>query len=216
MIIDSRRQALIDVFLEQNKQVNLSAIRDPQWVYIKHIVDSLELLKIVDLQERQDQYHGALRVGDVGTGGGFPLLPLAMTYPSIQFVWIDSVHKKLQAISHITGALHMENVTLLWSRAEDVRQSFDVLTARAVAYIDKLLPWVQNLLKPWAKLILYKKAEVNPDRRDVNLNSDRSERELMIQLLPRFGLTLEREHVYQLFEGDIWRAIYVLSKQKRY
>lgn len=194
MTINPKWQPLIDVFLATNQKINLSAIRDPEAVYVKHILDSLELINVIDF----DKIPGS-RIADVGTWGGFPLLPLAMSLPDMQFVGIDSVAKKLQAIQDMCSELSIQNVTLLWDRIEYMKKTFDIVTARAVAHIEKLLPRVHNLLRPGSLLILYKEAK-----------SD--EYQIMLRLLPQFDLKLIKEHRYSLFEWDIVRVIYVLEK----
>lgn len=89
---------LIEVFLAKNAQINLSAIRDAEGVYVKHILDSLELLNIFTFEEGQT-------VCDLGTGGGFPLLPLAIENPDVRFVGMDARKKKLQAIGEMIESL---------------------------------------------------------------------------------------------------------------
>jgi len=89
--MEQKREKLIKVFLEKNKQINLSAIRDEQGVYDKHIRDALEVSKVFDFQS-------GMEVCDVGTGGGFPLMPLAMENPDLHFTGMDGVRKKLDAI----------------------------------------------------------------------------------------------------------------------
>ncbi len=79
MVIPERRQSLIDAFVELNAQINLSAIREPGQIYVKHILDALELNKLITFDPSR-------LVADVGTGSGFPLLPLAKSHPDVQFI----------------------------------------------------------------------------------------------------------------------------------
>lgn len=92
------REKLTQIFLEKNQQLNLSAIRDPEGVRIKHIQDSLMLLETKIIQP-------GMLVIDVGTGGGFPLMPLALSYPETKFLGIDSVRKKTLAVNEMLGQL---------------------------------------------------------------------------------------------------------------
>ncbi|MBU0626451.1 class I SAM-dependent methyltransferase [Patescibacteria group bacterium] len=86
------RDKLIKIFLEKNSQINLSAIRDADGVLVKHIQDSLELDKVLQIPPKSSLSQGrTFTVCDVGTGGGFPLLPLAMTHSDVSFIGIDSV-----------------------------------------------------------------------------------------------------------------------------
>lgn len=99
----------------------------------------------------------------------------------------------------MANILDIKNVRLERKRIEEVTEKFDVITARAVAHVDKLIPRVHTLLKPTAILILYKEYKAE-------------ERNTMIQLLSQYGLTLTTEHRYSLFEGDISRVIYTIHK----
>ena len=192
-MIDSKRAKLIQVFLEKNKQINLSAIRDEDWVYTKHILDALEINNVFPLS-------AWMEVCDVGTWGWFPLLPLALEYPDVNFVWMDSVRKKLDAIQDMANQLDIKNIELLRKRAEECKdRQFDVITARAVAYVDKLLPWTKHLLKQGGCRILYKQV-------------DEIERQDLIRLCGQLNLKLEKRHNYRLFEGDIDRVIYVVRR----
>lgn len=187
------RDQLIDIFLEKNWKLNLSAIRDTEGVRIKHIQDSLELLKLWVFQS-------GMMVSDIGTGGGFPLMPLAISLPEVEFLGMDSVKKKTVAVNEMLAELGVKNAKVIWTRIEEYDgELFDIVTARAVAYSDKLLKWAFPLLKKWGRLLLMK--EVKPE-----------ERSLILNLCKKYHLLLEQEHYYQLFEWDIQRVIYVLKK----
>ncbi len=191
--MDKKREKLIKVFLEKNNQINLSAIRDEEGVYNKHILDALEVHKVFDFEEW-------MQVCDVGTWWGFPLLPLAIEYPKVNFTGIDSVRKKIDAIWDMVKQLWVENIELLWKRAEECKdRQFDVITARAVAYVDKLLPRTKHLLKQWGVWILFKQV-------------DEQERQDLLQLCASMNLRLEKRYNYKLFEWDIDRVIYVVRR----
>ena len=188
-----KRDKLVYAFLEKNKQINLSAIRDEEWVMIKHIQDSLELEKIIERKEW-------MKVADIWTGWGFPLMPLAISHPECNFVWIDSVRKKTVAVWEILEELGVKNVEIMRTRIEDIKnQTFDLVTARAVAYSDKLLNRVTPLIKKWWKIALMK--QVNDE-----------EKWVLLDIMKKKNLGLEAEHRYKLFEGDINRVIYILNK----
>jgi len=187
------RNKLVQVFLEKNKQINLSAIRDEEWVMIKHIQDSLELEKIITWKKW-------MKIADIWTWWWFPLLPLAISHPECNFVWIDSVRKKTIAVWEILKELNINNVNLIWSRIEDIKnQEFDLVTARAVAYSDKLLNRASPLIKKGWKIALMK--QVNNDEKEILLNKAKT-----------IGLHLEKEHKYKLFDLDIDRIIYILCR----
>ncbi len=189
----ANRDNLIQAFLKKNKQINLSAIRDEEWVRVKHIRDSLELEKIIEWEEW-------MRIADIWTGGGFPLMPLAISHPECNFVWIDYVRKKTIAVWEILDELWVKNVEMMRTRIEDIKnQTFDLVTARAVAYSDKLLNRVSPLVKKWWKIALMK--QVNDE-----------EKKVLLDVAKRKKLVLEEEHVYKLFDWDIERVIYILRK----
>jgi len=184
---------LIQLFLEKNKQINLSAIRDEDWVKVKHIQDSLELEKIIERKEW-------MKIADIWTGGGFPLMPLAISHPECNFVWIDSVRKKTIAVWEILNELGVKNVEMMRTRIEEIKnQTFDLVTARAVAYSDKLLNRATPLVKKWWNIALMK--QVNDE-----------EKKVLLDVTKRKNLVLIKEHHYKLFDWDIERVIYILSK----
>lgn len=185
--------SLIKVFLNKNKQINLSAIRDEDWVMVKHIQDSLEL-------EKNIEWFDGMRVADIWTGGGFPLMPLAISHPECNFVWIDSIRKKTVVVWEILEELDVKNVGMIRGRIEEIKnQTFDLVTARAVAYSDKLLNRADHLIKKWWRIALMK--QVNDE-----------EKKVLLDVAKKRKLILETEHKYQLFDGDITRVIYVLKK----
>ena len=187
------RDKLIQTFLEKNKQINLSAIRDEEWVRVKHIQDSLELEKIVDWKEW-------MRIADIWTGWGFPLMSLAISHPECNFVWIDSVRKKTIAVWEILDELGVKNVEMMRTRIEDIKnQTFDLVTARAVAYSDKLLNRATPLIKVGWRIALMKQ-------------ENDEEREVLLDTAKKKKLVLEKEYCYRLFDWDIDRVIYILKK----
>lgn len=184
---------LIRLFLEKNKQINLSAIRDEEWVMVKHIQDSLELEKLI----KREKW---MNVADIWTWWGFPLMPLAILHPECNFVWIDSIRKKTIAVWEILNELDVKNVKMIRSRIEDIRnQTFDLITARAVAYSDILLNRATPLVGKWWGIALMKK--VNTEEKNIMLNIARKKK-----------LTLKTEYNYKLFKDDIDRVIYILTK----
>lgn len=135
------RENLIQIFMKKNSQLNLSAIRDPEGIHIKHIQDALQLLET-------GLFTTGKKVIDVGTGGGFPLLPLAMSCPELSFIGIDSIRKKTIVVNEMIAELGLKNAKVERSRIEEYKEEkADLITARAVAYSDKLLNWAFPLLK---------------------------------------------------------------------
>jgi 16S rRNA (guanine527-N7)-methyltransferase len=128
------------------------------------------------------------------------LLPLAITNPDVQFTGIDSVKKKTVAVNEMIAALHIKNATVVWSRIEAyTSQTFDYLTARAVAYVDTLIAWSYPLVKKGGIFLLMKQ-------------SLPEERKVLLKACHQRKLHLLKEHTYTLFPGDIERVIYVIQK----
>lgn len=186
------RDKLIKIFSEKNSQINLSAIRDKDWILVKHIYDSIELNKFLKIKNGKT-------VCDIWTGWWFPLLPLAITNPNIQFIWIDARRKKVDAVNDMIKNLWLNNVECKWIRIEDFKEKFDFVTARAVAYIDKLIPWSYDLLKKLGHFVIYKQYE-------------QSEYESLKNICKKYKLDIKEKHKYFLFDGDIERVIYVIKK----
>jgi 16S rRNA (guanine527-N7)-methyltransferase len=128
---------LIDLLLQWNKKINLTSITNPAEAISKHVLDSLSLLPTV---------HGN-SVLDVGTGAGFPGLPLAIMLPDVQFTLLDSNRKKITFIQYIASKLDLKNVQAIHARIQDHRAStpYTSITARAFSDINKLLKWLPQV-----------------------------------------------------------------------
>lgn len=146
MLAPEKINALVSAFLEENAKLNLSAFRIEEHCRIGNVEDSLAILDATDMQNVKSFL-------DLGTGGGFPLLPLAMALPKARAVGIDSIEKKMRAIERIKEKLELTNVELLIGRIEDYahdtkfRGTFDLVTARAVAPLPVLLEYAIPFLK---------------------------------------------------------------------
>lgn len=192
--METKQKALIDEFIRINSYTNLSAIRDPEGIQVKHIQDSLEINNVLVLKPGNT-------LCDVGTGWWFPLLPIAISNPELQCTGIDSTRKKIDAINEMATNLSLPNVKGIRTRAEDYKpqEGFDYVTARAVSYIDKLLPQIHHLVKKGGRLILYK--QFTPE-----------ESQDIVHFGKKYRFIVQKKHKYQLFDGDIQRIIYVLKK----
>lgn len=146
-------EKFLDIFIEKNDKLNLSAIRDKEWIIEKHFIDSIMLNVFVELQGK---------VADMWTGWWFPMIPLAIINPEASFLWIDSVWKKLKAIDEFVEQLELKNVATLNWRAEEIwqnldyREQFDFVVSRATAFFPTLLEYVIPLLKEWGIFAAYK------------------------------------------------------------
>lgn len=122
----------IKIFLEENHKINLISKNDEKFLWEKHICDSLFLSLFFD------KYFYPESMLDIGTGGGFPSVPLAIKYPKINITAVDSIRKKINAVEIFKEKLDLNNLFPLCIRAENLDMNFDCITSRAVASLDKI------------------------------------------------------------------------------
>ena len=152
--------------MERNSKINLSAIRSQEDIYTKHILDALEIWNCPAWQELLDIYiqnQKQLYICDLGTWGGFPLLPLAVQRPMWRYTWLDARKKKLSAINEMITELWLTNAKTFRTRAEEHTIRYDIVTARWVAHAEFLLPRVEHLLKKSGTAFLYKMRSMDED-----------------------------------------------------
>ncbi len=164
MVIDeSRLRQLMDVFLEENRKLNLSAMRTPELCWPGNILDSVAFLQAF---ETYPDLKKTKKLLDIGTGGGFPLLPLALCLPDVQCVGIDAMQKKIDAVSRIIVAVGIPNASLISGRTESLahsaeyRGTFDLVTARAVAPLSVLLEYAVPFLKVGGLCAFWKSTKI--------------------------------------------------------
>jgi len=133
---------LTPLYAEWNSKINVVSRQDIENLEERHILHSLAIAKMITLKP------GAA-ILDLGTGGGFPGIPLAIVFPETHFTLIDGTGKKIHVVQEIVNALGLKNVTARQTRVEELKQpaAFDFVVTRAVTTIDKLLGWSQRLLK---------------------------------------------------------------------
>lgn len=129
------------VYKEWNQQINVISRKDIDSLYLKHVLHALSIATVYD-------FAPGTTVIDIGTGGGFPGVPLAIYFPHVSFVLVDSIGKKLKVIDAVCSHLKIENIKTIHSRAEDIKtQKFDVAVSRAVAPLKDLWQWTKPLLR---------------------------------------------------------------------
>lgn len=147
----------IKAFLEENSKINLISKNDEKFLWEKHIVDSLAIEYFFK------QYGFPQTILDVGTGGGFPAIPIAITYNNIEVTALDSIAKKIRAIDSIKNRLGINNLITVCSRVEDIKDKFDLVTARAVASLDKISEYALPRVKNGGYFITFKSRKTNEE-----------------------------------------------------
>jgi len=136
----------LDELIEWNNKFNLTAITDPQEIKVKHFEDSLTLSDAYDFSKKD------ISVLDIGTGAGFPGIPLKVVFPNIKLTLLDSVKKKTEFLKHVIEKLKLDGIKIVWTRAEDFatdnREKYDVVICRALAPLavasELCLPFVRT------------------------------------------------------------------------
>ena len=191
--------ALDGLYKDWNSKINVISRKDEESLYSKHILHSLSIAAAFDLPP-------GTNVLDIGTGGGFPGIPLAIFFPDVTFYLADSIGKKIKVVKAVADAIGLKNVVALHTRAEDIKnKKFEVVVSRAVAPLKDLWKWGKPLLR---------RAEGRGQRADNDLpvpngliclkGGDLSQEIADSKLRPRIM------EVYGIFEIDLFKEKYIL------
>lgn len=129
--------ALYDLYLDWNSKINVISRKDIDNLYTHHILHSLAIAKLI-------QFTPGTKIMDVGTGGGFPGVPLAILFPECQFLLVDSIGKKIRVATEVSSAIGLTNIELRHTRAEEVKEIFDFVVSRAVMLLPDLVKIVRK------------------------------------------------------------------------
>ena len=133
-------ESLGALYEEWNARINVVSRKDMEHLYTRHILHSLAIAKVC-------QFEAGARVVDIGCGGGFPSVPLAIMFPEVEFVGCDSIAKKIRVVEGIKTGADIDNLTAVNSRAEQLGQKFDYVVSRAVTEMARFMPWAWPLLR---------------------------------------------------------------------
>ncbi len=133
----SQFEKLQKLYVTWNEQINVISRKDIDLLYERHVLHSLGIAKVI-------QFKPGTQIMDVGTGGGFPGIPLAILFPESNFLLVDSIGKKIKVVNEVAKGLGITNVTGIHSRAEDIDKKFHFVVSRAVTEFPAFYNWVKN------------------------------------------------------------------------
>ena len=158
------------LYNEWNAQINVISRKDIDELYVRHVLHSLGIAKVKNFED-------GTHILDVGTGGGFPGIPLAILFPNVNFLLIDSIGKKIKVVKEVAAALELTNVKAQHIRAQETKGQFDYVVSRAVTRIKPFYSWVRTKIKPQGTIFYLKggnldeeMAELKRPYRELNLS----------------------------------------------
>ena len=154
-------EKLFEIYFEINKKINLISRKDFENFYLHHIIHSLSIIKF-DLIKKNKT-----KIIDLGTGGGFPGIPLAIYFNKNNFILVDSIKKKINAVNNIIKRINLKNTNCINDRAENLNENADVIISRSVSSVDNIIEWTKSSLKTNGKLILLKGGNVNKELKNI-------------------------------------------------
>lgn len=135
---------LKDLYQEWNEQINVISRKDIDNFYERHVLHSLAIAKVITFKDGSD-------IMDIGTGGGFPGIPLAILFPNCHFTLVDSIGKKIKIANEVVSVLKLSNVVAIHERAEKIDEKFDFIVSRAVTVMPDFIKWTKDKFKSKGK-----------------------------------------------------------------
>ena len=181
-----------------NEKINLTRIIEHKEVYLKHIYDSLTIVKVIDLEKINTLL-------DFGTGAGFPGLVLKIMYPNLKVTLIDSLNKRIVFLNEVIKELNLKDIETIHMRIEDYKEKhFDIITTRAVANLSKLLDYTNNLIDKDTKFIPLK-GHIDEELIEIEKKN----------LLKKHNLQITNQEKFLLPKENSTRTILVIEKSKK-
>ncbi|MGM0634999.1 MAG: 16S rRNA (guanine(527)-N(7))-methyltransferase RsmG [Bacteroidota bacterium] len=140
----TRFEKIESLYKDWNQKINVVSRKDIDEIYLRHVLHSLAIAKVQEFLPQS-------KVLDVGTGGGFPGIPLAILFPETHFTLVDSIGKKIKVVDEVVEGLELTNVTTINDRVENVKGEFDFIVSRAVAAMPTFTHWVKGKIAPKSK-----------------------------------------------------------------
>ncbi len=140
----SQFEQLKSVYEQWNAKINVISRKDMDLFYLHHVLHSLAIAKVISFLPENE-------VLDVGTGGGFPGIPLAILFPETRFTLVDSIGKKIKVVEEVTKSVDIKNVTAINCRVEQIDKKFDFVVSRAVTQMPEFVKWIEGKIKKQSK-----------------------------------------------------------------
>lgn len=196
-------KSFFELFLEYNSKVNLISRNDEKYLFQKHIYDSLAINLFIEKYIKNT----SIKIMDIGTGGGFPSIPVSILYPDFNISAVDSIGKKINFINNTAKTLNLKNLTAYKSRVEDLpaafKNSFDIVTSRAVAELRVILEYALPFVKTGGYFVAYKAQKADEEIK----NSQNALKILNSKIIDKieYSLPLQEENK---------RVLIIIKKQK--
>lgn len=190
----------MELLLEWNEKINLTAITDPHEIILKHFIDSLTISKYIEKYKK---------IIDVGTGAGFPGIPIKILRDDIKVTLLDSLNKRINFLNNVIQEIKLNNINTIHSRVEEFgrnkkyRESFDVVTSRAVANLSTLSEYMIPLVKEGGECICMKSTGIEEE-------IEQSKKAIKV-----LGGKIEKIEEFELPKSDIKRSIILIKKEEK-
>lgn len=193
-----------EMLVEKNKVMNLTGITEFNEVIVKHFIDSLALVKVIDKNKLSDD----ISVIDIGTGAGFPGIPLKIAFPEIKITLLDSLNKRINFLKEVSEELGFDNIEFIHGRSEDFgrnpqyREQYDICVSRAVANLATLSEFCVPFVKVGGSFVSYKAGDCGEEVKE------------SIKAVEKMGGKIKNQLEYVVPTSDLNRVLLLIKKEK--